>query len=73
MQRLPREFGDVKVMVRYPRDARSQLSSLDDFMIRLPDGRSIPLLSVVEVSFGTGVQRINRRNGERFRSCGGQC
>lgn len=66
VQRLPREFGDVKVMVRYPRATRSHLSSLDDFMIRLSDGRSIPLLSVVDVTFGTGVQRINRRNGERF-------
>lgn len=66
VQRLPREFGDVRVMVRYPRDARSSLASLDDFMIRTADGRSIPLTSVVDVSFGTGVQRINRRDGERF-------
>ncbi len=65
VQRLPREFGDVRVMVRYPRSSREQLSSLDDFMVRTPDGRSIPLQSVVEVSFGEGVQRINRRNGER--------
>ena len=34
-------------------------------MVRTPDGRSVPLQSVVEVSFGEGVQRINRRNGER--------
>ena len=65
VQRLPREFGDVRVMVRYPRSSREQLSSLDDFMVRMPDGRSIPLQSVVDVSFGEGVQRINRRNGER--------
>jgi len=65
VQRLPREFGDVRVMVRYPKDARSQLASLDDFMIRTPDGRSIPLQSVVDVSYGEGVQRISRRNGRR--------
>jgi len=65
VQRLPREFGDVRVMVRYPRDARSQLASLDDFMIRTADGRSIPLTSVVDVTLGEGVQRINRRDGRR--------
>ncbi len=68
VQRLPREFGDVRVMVRYPRDARSQLTSLDDFMIRTADGRSIPLTSVVEVTLGEGVQRINRRDGRRVVS-----
>ena len=65
VQRLPREFGDVRVMVRYPRDARSQLASLDNFMVRTADGRSIPLQSVAEISYGEGVQRINRRNGRR--------
>ena len=65
VQRLPREYGDVRVMVRYPRDARSQLASLDDFLIRTPDGRAIPLAALVDVTLGQGVQRINRRNGQR--------
>ena len=66
VQRLPREFGDVRVMVRYPRDAREQLSSLDDFRIRTADGRSIPLAAVVDVTLGEGVQKISRRNGQRI-------
>ena len=65
VQRLPREYGDVRVMLRYPLDARQQLASLNDFMIRTPDGRSIPLQSVAEVSLGQSVQRISRRNGQR--------
>ena len=65
VQRLPREFGDVRVMVRYPEDSRGDLSSLDDFMIRTADGRSIPLMSVADIELGQGVQRINRRDGER--------
>ncbi|MEE4202641.1 MAG: efflux RND transporter permease subunit [Halieaceae bacterium] len=65
VQRLPREFGDVRVMVRYPSDSRADLSSLDDFMIRMADGRSIPLMSVADIELGKGVQRINRRDGER--------
>lgn len=65
VQRLPREFGDVRVMVRYPVDSRNDLASLDDFMIRTADGRSVPLMSVADVELGKGVQRINRRDGER--------
>jgi multidrug efflux pump subunit AcrB len=65
VQRLPREFGDVKVMVRYPRETRETLASLDDFMVRTGDGRMVPLEVVATVEQATGVQRITRRNGER--------
>lgn len=66
VQRLPRQNGDVKVMVKYPAEQRRNLSSLENFRVRTADGRELPLLSVVEVELGTGVQRINRRDGERF-------
>ncbi|EED35126.1 acriflavin resistance protein [Luminiphilus syltensis NOR5-1B] len=66
VQRLPREFGDVRVMVRYPDETRRDLHSLSDLMIRLSDGRSVPLLSVVDVAVGEGVQQIRRRNGDRI-------
>ncbi|MCZ6501219.1 MAG: efflux RND transporter permease subunit, partial [Gammaproteobacteria bacterium] len=66
VQRLPRENGDVKVMVRYPRELRYSLESLNNFMIRTGDGREVPLLSVVELEVATGVQRIQRRDSERM-------
>jgi len=66
VQRLPRENGDVKVMVKYPAAQRSNLSSLENFRVRTADGRELPLLSVVDVEVGTGVERIKRRDGERF-------
>jgi multidrug efflux pump subunit AcrB len=65
VQRLPREFGDVKVMVRYPLAARSSLSSLDEFRVRTVAGHEVPLLSVVDVEIASGVARIQRRDGER--------
>ncbi|MBT5889499.1 MAG: efflux RND transporter permease subunit, partial [Halieaceae bacterium] len=65
VQRLPREHGDVRVMVRYPKAARGTLASFEDFRIRTPDGRLIPLLSVAEVEVGQATRRITRRNGER--------
>ena len=65
VQRLPREHGDVRDMVRYPKAARGTLASFEDFRIRTPDGRLIPLLSVAEVEVGQATRRITRRNGER--------
>ncbi len=66
IQRLPRENGDVKVMVKYPKDQRRNLESLNNFMVRATDGREFPLLSVVDIELASGVQRIQRRDGERM-------
>jgi multidrug efflux pump subunit AcrB len=66
VQRLPRENGDVKVMVKYPQSQRENLHSLRNFRIRTGDGREIPLFSAVEVELATGMQRIQRRDGERM-------
>ena len=66
VQRLPRQNGDVKVMVRYPKSSRYNMESLNNFMVRAADGREIPLMSVVDVELVAGVQRIQRRDGERM-------
>ena len=57
VQRLPREYGDVRVMVRYPKAARDTLASFEEVRIRTPDGRLIPLLSVAEVEVGQATRR----------------
>ncbi len=66
VQRLPREHGDAKVMVKYPKEQRQNLSSLEHFRVRTDDGRELPLLSVVEVELANGAQRIQRRDGSRY-------
>ena len=66
VQRLPRDGGDVRVMVRYPRDSRRTLASLSDFRVRTGNGTEIPLLAVVDLEYAPGLKRINRR--ERFRA-----
>ena len=65
VQRLPRANGDAKVMVRYPSEERRSLSSLSDFRVRTEDGREVPLFSVADIELHAGVQRIQRRDGER--------
>lgn len=66
VQRLPRENGDVKVMVRYPKEQRYRLESLNHFRVRTADGREVPLMSVVDVEVARGVQNIERQDGERM-------
>jgi len=44
VQRLPRSNGDVKVMVKYPRESRRSLASLSNFRVRTSDGREGPVL-----------------------------
>ncbi len=66
VQRLPRENGDVRVMVRFPKADRYALASLQDFRIRTPSGAEVPLLSIVDVEVRSGVKQIKRR--ERRRS-----
>ncbi len=66
VQRLPREGEDVRVYVRYPRDARRSLDSLEAFRVRTADGREVPLAAVAQVDFAPGVTGLDRR--QRLRS-----
>ncbi len=62
VQRLPRDGEDVRVVVRYPQEARERLDSLQDFRIRTAAGGDVPLVSVAEWSFGPGVTTIRRED-----------
>ena len=42
-QRIQRGRDDIRVMVRYPEEARRSLSDLEDLRIRTPDGGEVPL------------------------------
>jgi multidrug efflux pump subunit AcrB len=66
VQRLPRESGDVRVMVKYPQALRQTLGSLDQFRIRTPMGETVPLSAVADFEVASGVQRIERRDGKRI-------
>lgn len=65
-QRLPRAGDDVRVYVRYPKSDRATLASLDEFRVRTPDGREVPLAAVATTSFDQGVTGLDRR--QRLRS-----
>ena len=66
VQRLPRQYGDVRVMLRYPQDARETLTSLRDLNVRTSDARLIPLATVADIEVRKASQRIVRRDGQRI-------
>jgi multidrug efflux pump subunit AcrB len=65
VQRLQRGRDEVKVMVRYPSDARRMLVSLEEMNIRTPAGDEIPLRQVVVFEPGQGPSTINRTDRQR--------
>lgn len=65
VQRLPRDGEDVRVMVRLPLAARTNLDSLDNLRIRTADGRELPLTQVANFTYAPGINRIIRRNRTR--------
>ena len=67
---LPRNGEDVRVMVRYPEDARESIDSLQKLRIRSASGVDVPLFSVADVSFEEGITRIQRRDRKRVEYTG---
>ena len=64
-QRIQRDREDIRVMVRYPKDERSSIHSLENLRIRTPDGREIPFHEVADADVGTGFSTIKRTNRKR--------
>ncbi len=65
VQRLQRGRDEVKVMVRYPREARRKLASLEDMKLRTPEGDEVPLGQVVKFEPGRGPAFIQRTDRQR--------
>jgi multidrug efflux pump subunit AcrB len=64
-QRIPRGRDDVRVMVRYPSEARRSLGDVERLRIRAADGTALPFASVAEASLGQGFSAIQRVDRER--------
>ncbi|MCF6354278.1 MAG: efflux RND transporter permease subunit [Candidatus Polarisedimenticolaceae bacterium] len=64
-QRIQRGRDDVRVMVRYPREERHSLATLDSMRIRTPDGQEVPIGNVTEIQMGSGFAKIRRVDRQR--------
>jgi multidrug efflux pump subunit AcrB len=64
-QRIQRGKDELKVMVRYPLDARRSVADLENMRIRTPSGDEVPFQSVAEIEFGQAYSRIRRQDRKR--------
>ncbi|MEZ5449967.1 MAG: efflux RND transporter permease subunit [Thiolinea sp.] len=65
-QRIQRDQSEVKVMVRYPREERYSMADLRSLNIRLPNGTSIPLTDVADITIGQSSSAISRVDRKRI-------
>ncbi len=65
VQRLPRDGQDVRVFVRYPLKDRESLDHLRSMRIRTSDGQELPLYTVANIEYASGITRILRRERQR--------
>lgn len=65
VQRIQRGDSNLRVMVKYPKDERTSIGTLDTMWVRLPDGSSAPFSSVAQYSEQIGYSGIRRENGAR--------
>ena len=64
-QRIQRDRDDVRVMVRYPQEARRSLGDLERMRVRTPAGAEVPFETVATGSVGRGPATITRIDRQR--------
>lgn len=64
-QRVQVGKDEVKVFVRYPKDERESIDSLENMRIRLPSGREAAFSEVADYDISRGVSSINRLDRQR--------
>ncbi|MCY4029160.1 MAG: efflux RND transporter permease subunit [Acidobacteria bacterium] len=64
-QRIQRGRDDIRVMVRYPRDDRRSLGTLENMRIRAPNGGQVPFGQVARLEVARGLTSIARVDGNR--------
>lgn len=64
-QRIQRGSDEIKVMVRYPKEDRHSIGSLDGMFIRTPAGDAVPFASVARLEVKPGLNKTNHINFQR--------
>jgi multidrug efflux pump subunit AcrB len=65
-----RGTNEIEVRVKLPESEREDLSYLEDFVVRAPDGTEVPLLEIARVERGEAFTSIHRREGRRVITVG---
>ncbi len=64
-QRIQRGIDEIKVMVRYPRADRENISSLNNMYIRTPAGDEVPFETVASLEVKQGLLKATHINFQR--------
>ncbi len=64
-QRIQRGVDEIKVMVRYPREDRETVESLEHMFVRTPDGTEVPLATVARVEVKPGLLKSTHIDFQR--------
>lgn len=67
-QRVQRGRDEVKVMVRYPYEERTQIETLREMRIRASDGTAIPFSIIADTVYGDSLASIERADYNRVVS-----
>ncbi len=65
VMRLQRGRHEVKLMIRYPRESRTNMESFENIRIRDNSGIERPLTEVAEIKYQRAFSEINRLNQRR--------
>jgi multidrug efflux pump subunit AcrB len=65
-QRIQRERDDIRVMVRLPESDRENLNTLDNLILRAPNGAEIPFSAAVDINFTRSPGNLRRINGSQI-------
>lgn len=65
VQRIQRGRDEVKVMVRYPKDQRKAMETLEEVRLVSPKGDEVPIKQVITGQPYRGLSTINRVDGSR--------
>ena len=64
-QRIQRERDDIRVMVRLPKKERENLDTLDNLILRAPNGTEIPFSAAADIKFTLTPGNLRRVNGSQ--------
>ena len=64
-QRIQRGRDDIRVLIRFPRSERAGFDSLQEMLIRAPNGAQVPLTQVASFTSGVGPSVIRRVDSYR--------
>ncbi len=72
VQTLQRGLDEVPVVVRYPREARANLSDVYTMSVQIPGGQRVPITEVADILESRSLSTIDRSDGRRVISLTGK-